>query len=178
MRSIALIGLSGSGKSTVAGLLAAQPGWSSVDTDSLIVERIGCPIAELFARAGEAAFRDLETETLRAVLPDPPAPAASPLVVATGGGIILRAENRRLLRDRAYVVWLDAPTTALVARLLAHTEERPLLAGSAPTERVEALRSARQHLYSETAHQRIDTLGLEPAQVVAQVLAGYRGTLA
>src|SRR5262245_9448578 len=104
---IALVGLSGAGKSSIGRLLAGQLGWPLRDTDALIVHSAGCEIAQIFAAEGEAHFRDREAAALRQALDGPP------VVVATGGGIVLRAENRALLRERAFVVWLDAPTAAL-----------------------------------------------------------------
>lgn len=169
--SIALIGLSGVGKSTVAHLLAAALGWPWVDTDALIVQRVGCSIADIFARAGEDYFRTLETETLRSVLATSP---TSPCVLATGGGIVLCEENRALLCTYAYIVWMDAPTTILLARLTAHDEQRPLLAGHNAASRLEALRAARQSLYQSLANQYINTAELEPSQTVEAIVAGYR----
>jgi shikimate kinase len=151
-RPIALIGLSGSGKSSVGRLLAERLDWPLLDTDVLIVRAAGCEIAEIFAEEGEARFRDMEAAALRGALDGPPA------VVATGGGIVLRAENRALLHERAFVVWLDAPTATLLARLLAHDEQRPLLQGDTAA-RLEALRAARAALYGEVANLRIATDG-------------------
>jgi shikimate kinase len=149
-RSIALIGLSGTGKSSVGRLLAERLGWPLLDTDALIVQSAGRTIAQIFAAEGEARFRDMEAAALVQALEGPPA------VVATGGGIVLRPENRTLLHQRALVVWLDAPTTVLVARLQVHDEQRPLLQGDA-VARLEALRAARAALYAEVAELQIET---------------------
>jgi len=148
--SIALVGLSGAGKSAVGHLLATRLGWPLLDTDALIVQSAGREIAQIFAVEGETHFRDIEAAALHQALEGRPA------VVATGGGIVLRNENRALLRERAFVVWLDAPTAALVARLQAHNQERPLLQGDAAA-RLEALRTARAALYAEIAVLRIET---------------------
>jgi len=148
---IALIGLSGSGKSTVARALAVRLGWPVRDTDPLVEAMTGRTIPAIFAAEGEPAFRALEADALCAALDDAPA------VIATGGGIVVRASNRVLLRERALVVWLDAPTEALVARLLAHDESRPLLAGDDPAARLETLRAARASLYAEVAHLTVLT---------------------
>src|SRR6185436_11997115 len=102
----------------------------------------GRSVARVFAEEGEARFRELEAAALGQAL------ASCPGVVATGGGVVLRAENRDRLRERAYIVWLDAPTSALLARLRAHNEERPLLASADPAARLEALRAARSALYA------------------------------
>lgn len=162
-QTIALVGLSGGGKSTIARLLAEHLGWPLRDTDKLVEQEAGCTIAALFAVEGEASFRERETAALAAALADPPA------IVATGGGIVLREANRTLLRQ-ALVVWLDAPTGELLARLRSHDEERPLLAGDDPAARLETLRAARALLYHEVARLTIDTAGLTPAAIVEQIL--------
>ena len=150
-RSIALVGLSGTGKSTVGRLLAARLGWPLLDTDALVAQAANRSIAQIFAEQSEARFRDLEAAALVTALGD------TPCVVATGAGIVLRAENRALLRERADVVWLDAPTETLVTRLRAHAEVRPLLGGEEPAARLEKLRAARAGLYAEVAALRLDT---------------------
>jgi shikimate kinase len=157
--AIALIGLSGAGKSSVARALAQRRNWPLRDTDALIEASSGRRIPQLFAAEGEEHFRTLESEALEAALAD------TPCVVATGGGIVLREANRVLLRARAYVVWLDAPTEALIARLRAHDEERPLLSGVDPARRLEALRLTRTPLYAATAHLRIDTADRSVEQI-------------
>jgi shikimate kinase len=161
---IALIGLSGTGKSSVGQALAARLGWRLLDTDVLVAQAAGRSIAQIFAADGEAHFRELEATALRVAL------AVAPAIVATGGGIVVRAENRALLRARAHVVWLDAPTEALIARLRAHDEPRPLLDGADPAARLEALRAARAALYAETAHLRVETGGRDVAAVCEDIL--------
>ncbi|MEN9933534.1 MAG: hypothetical protein RLZZ387_113 [Chloroflexota bacterium] len=166
--AIALVGLSGAGKSTVGRLLATLLGWRLMDTDALVVREAGREIPAIFADEGEPGFRERETAALRTALDE------APCVVATGGGIVLRAENRALLRERALVVWLDAPTEALVARLLAHDEARPLLAGEDPAGRLEGLRAARGALYGELAHVVVATAGRSPEAICDEVLRVLR----
>lgn len=161
MNTIALIGLSGTGKSTVGRLLAAQLGLPLRDTDAMIVEATGQTVAALFASEGEAAFRDRETAALQQAL-------TAGGIVATGGGAVLRPENRDALRAHAFIVWLDAPVDALVARLNAHDEIRPLLAEDTAA-RLMALHTARAHLYAETAHLHIDTTAATPADSARQI---------
>jgi len=161
---IALVGLSGVGKSSVGGLLAARLGWPLLDTDAIIVETAGRTVAQIFADAGEPRFRELEAAALQRAF------SITPCVVSTGGGIVLRAENRALLRSHAFVVWLDAPTATLVARLLAHDQARPLIGGADPAGRMEALRAARAGLYAEVAHVRVNVADCTAAVVCAQVL--------
>lgn len=164
--SIALVGLSGAGKSSVARLLAAQLGWPLADTDALIAASAGRSVPQIFAEDGEPHFRALEAQALAQALAGPPR------VVATGGGIVLLAANRALLRAQAYVVWLDAPIAALVARLQAHDEQRPLLQGTDPAARLAALHAARAALYAEVAHLHIDTAGQTPEQVAGAIVRG------
>jgi shikimate kinase len=163
-QSIALVGLSGVGKSSVGRLLAARLGWPLLDTDVLIVETLGRTVAQIFADAGEPRFRDLEAAALQRAF------SISPCVVSTGGGIVLRHENRALLRLRAFVVWLDAPTETLVARLLAHDEARPLIGGVDPAARLDTLRAARAGLYAEVAHAQVAAADCSAEAVCARVL--------
>jgi shikimate kinase len=162
-RSLALVGLSGTGKSTLGRALAEALGWPLLDTDALIIGAQGRPVAAIFAELGEAPFRDLESAALAEAL------AAPPAVVATGGGAVLRPANRDLLRRRATVIWLDAPDAVILARLAAHDEGRPLLADS-PAARLAALRAAREAIYRVVADIVLDTSGLGPDALVAQVL--------
>lgn len=165
-RPLALVGLSGAGKSTVARALAARLAVPALDTDAHLAERAGMPVAAIFATLGEAHFRELEAAALADALAD------GPRVVATGGGVVLREQNRALLRERAFVVWLDAPDAALLARLRAHAEQRPLLAGDAAA-RLAALRTARAPLYAQVANLALRTDGLAPAALVERILAAY-----
>jgi shikimate kinase len=163
-RSLALVGLSGVGKSSVSRLLAERLGWPLRDIDALIVQSEARTIAQIFAEAGEPRFRDLEAAALARAL------SGGPCVISTGGGIVVRPENRALLRERAFVVWLDAPTETLVPRLLAHDEARPLVGGADPAARLEALRAARAGLYAEVAHARVDAADRGVDEIGAWVL--------
>lgn len=161
--AVALVGLSGAGKSSVGWRLAGRLGWPLRDTDALVVTTSERSIAQIFAEAGEAHFRALETAALQQALGSPPC------VLATGGGIVLAPENRALLRERAFVVWLDAPTTTLITRLQAHDEPRPLLQGDNPLERLEALRAARAAFYTEVADLCVNTDERSIEEIVAQI---------
>lgn len=169
-RSIAIIGLSGTGKSTVARLLGAQLGWFWVDIDDRIVQRASRSIAEIFGSEGETHFRKLESDVLSEILQ---LSATQPCVIATGGGIVMQEQNRRSLREQTYIVWLDAPTSILTERLRKHNEQRPLLGGQHTEQRLEVLRAARQQFYQELANQFINTAGIDSAQVAEQIFAGY-----
>ncbi len=170
-QTIALIGLSGTGKSTLAHLLAERLNWKHVDTDEMIVRFSGKPVAEYFASSGESAFRTLENEILGAMLM---AATFRPSVMATGGGIVLRPDNRDLLRQFAWNVWLDAPTPILLARLQQqHDEPRPLLAGDDSASRLAAMRATREPLYRELAHLMIDTSTMPTAAIVELIVTRF-----
>ena len=163
---VALVGLSGSGKSTVAPLIASRTSRIAVDLDRVVAERVGRPVAEIFAEPdGEATFRSLETEALLDALAGPPA------VIATGGGVVLSATNRSALRSDARVVWLRAHPSQLAARLADTTEARPLLDGDVEFA-LQRLSEERAALYDEVAELVIDVDGVDPLSVGEEVVAG------
>lgn len=155
MKHVVLVGLSGSGKSTVGRALAERLARPFVDTDHLIEQRAGVPIPRLFAERGEPAFRALERAAVTEAVAGPPS------VIATGGGAPLDPDNRHHLWAGNLVIWLDAPVEALVRRVGAAGDGRPLLAGGA-LERLATLRIEREpvyslaHLHVETEHTGVD----------------------
>lgn len=147
---IILIGLPGSGKSTVGRHLARRLDLPFFDSDHVIEERIGCPIREYFAREGEAAFRDVEEEVIRELTDGPNG------VLATGGGAVLRPANRQRLHQAGKVIYLrSAPEE--VHRRVRHDGNRPLLQVADPLARIRELHAERDPLYRETAHFVIET---------------------
>jgi shikimate kinase len=172
-RAVFLVGFSGTGKSTVARLAAARLGLPAVDLDRAIAERAGCAIPEIFARDGEAAFRELEAEALRA------AATAGPAVVATGGGAPVRPENRRIMAEAGWVVSLEARPETLGARIrrqlgqAADDAVRPLLGEGDPLARIRALKHARQSVYA-LADWTVHTDRLTPEQVAGEVVRAVR----
>lgn len=162
---LALVGLSGSGKSTVAPLLAARLGLGApVDLDRVVEHRAGRPVHEVFAQDGEATFRRLESDALADAL------TGQPVVIATGGGIVLDHENRRLLRSGATVVWLRGSPGHLAQRLADTTESRPLLSGDADFA-LHRLAEEREALYAEVADLVIDVDGVDPVTVADEILS-------
>ena len=143
---ICLVGLPGSGKSTLGRQLARRLGVAFLDSDHVIEERIGYPIRTFFEREGEESFRDLEQSTL-----DELTAGTAPAVLSTGGGAVLRAANRQCLRGRGQVVYLHTQPDDIYRRLR-HDTTRPLLQVADPLARLRALYAERDSLYRETAH--------------------------
>ncbi len=140
----------GSGKSTVGRQLARQLDWRLVDSDAEIEQRIGMPIRSFFDQQGEAAFRDLEQETIEALC------RLDSAVLSTGGGAVLRPANRRALADHTHVIYLRSSPEELFRRLR-HDTQRPLLQVADPLRRLRELYRERDPLYRETAHYIIET---------------------
>jgi shikimate kinase len=164
-RSIVLVGLMGTGKTTTGRLLAEQLGLPYVDTDDLIIARTGRTVREIFRADGEAAFRTLEA----AVLVEALAPA-TPVVLAAAGGVVLSEANRGTLREAdALVVWLRADPALLVRRVEGQ-EHRPLLDDD-PVGTLTQMHRDREPLYREVADVVIDVDELKPAEVADRVLA-------
>jgi shikimate kinase len=147
---LSLVGMPGSGKSTVGRQLSRRLALPFFDSDHLIEQRLGCSIREYFAREGEAAFRDVEEQVLRELAQGPSA------VVATGGGAVLRSGTREALRQGGKVIYLRSSPEDLYRRLR-HDTQRPLLQVADPMARLRALHAERDPLYRETAHFQIDT---------------------
>ncbi len=147
---ISLVGLPGSGKSTVGRQLARRLQLPFFDSDHVIEERLGCSIRVAFARDGEESFRNLEESVLDELTQIPRA------VVSTGGGAVLRQATRQRLRERGYVVYLNSSPDE-IARRLKHDATRPLLQVDDPLARLRDLYAARDSLYRETAHFAIET---------------------
>ena len=148
--SITLIGLPGSGKSTVGRQLARRLDLPFADSDHVIEERLGHSIREYFEREGEDRFRDME----EAIIDDLSQNHHG--VLATGGGAVLRVANRKHLHERGRVIYLRS-TPEDVFRRLRHDVSRPLLQVKDPLGRLRDLFAARDPLYRETAHFVIET---------------------
>jgi shikimate kinase len=178
MPRITLIGYRGTGKSTVAALLGDRLGCGWCDADLVLEHQVGCSIAALVRSRGESAFRDAETTVLAELLD------RFPGVVATGGGAVLRVENRALLRGVGRpVVWLTAPAEVIRRRLAADpttADRRPALAASTtgglvghgdPLAEVDAALVQREPLYRECADFQVDTAAASSIAVADQVVA-------
>lgn len=166
MHRVTLIGFRACGKSTVGRLLAARLAWPFVDADTVIEHHLGMPIAAYFKTHGEAAFRDAETSAIDSILA-----GDKPLVLATGGGAVLREANRDLIAARGgVIVYLEAPVAVIQERLRHNLGGRPSLTGSNPVDEVPALVAARAPLYQGLAHLTLAT-GPSPADVAERLIA-------
>lgn len=166
--NILLIGLMGSGKTTVGRIVAQMIGFQFVDTDAMIVEAAGKTIPEIFAAEGEAGFRMRESAALRSLL------GKRGCVIATGGGIITQPRNLPVLRHLGYIVWLDADPERLARRTALNTN-RPLLAGEEdPKAKLERLLAERKPLYKSLADLRIQTAELTPQETAYGVMESAR----
>ena len=167
--SIALIGYRGTGKSTVGLLLARRLGLKFVDTDLLIESRRGESIAAIFARGGESLFRDCESAVLESLAESP-----EPLVIAGGGGIVLRESNRLLLRNLApgRIFLLTASAESIARRVFSDSRSdrtRPPLTGLSPEEEIREVLRKRDAVYRETADHLISTENKKPAEIAEEI---------
>jgi shikimate kinase len=165
--NVILIGYRGSGKSTVARQLALRLGWPWLDADVEIELAAGKSIRAIFADDGEPAFRALEQEVIDRLC------GRERIVMAAGGGAVLRAANRQRMRQAGKVVWLQADVETIVRRLAADTataERRPALTAAGTAAEVAAVLRERTPLYRETADLELDTAGKSPSQVAQEIL--------
>ena len=141
-RSLYLVGMMGSGKTSTGRPLAERLGYGFVDADAVIEQAAGCSIPEIFERDGEEGFRKLESQVLSAIS------QRHSLVVATGGGVVTQRENWGLLHS-GIVIWLDVVQEQLLKRLQADSTVRPLLQTEDPALALSQLLAERQPLYAE-----------------------------
>lgn len=160
---IALVGLPGSGKSTIGRYLARRWSVPFMDVDAAIEEQIQCSIKDFFAKEGEENFRAVEQEVLTKLLQSP-----AKMVIATGGGAVLKAENRAQLSLHSRVVYLSASPHEIARRLQRDTQ-RPLLQVDNPLQRLLDLHGVRDPLYREVADFVVVGAGLSATQVAQRV---------
>jgi shikimate kinase len=161
-----LIGSRGSGKTTLARLLAKRLGWEWADADAAIEELQGRSIRAIFDAEGEAGFRELEAAVLAELC------QRRRHVIATGGGVVLRPENRALLRGAGWCVWLTADVATLWQRLQddpGTPERRPRLTVGG-IEEIAGLLRQREALYRECAHVTVPTEDRPLEAIVAEIL--------
>lgn len=155
-----LVGLMGSGKTTIGRALAKRLGLRFVDADHEIEARTGATIPLIFEIEGEASFRQREADVIRDLT------AQQGVVLATGGGAVLNQQSRRYLHERGTVIYLRASVASLVQRT-SHDRNRPLLQTADPRAKIESLARERGPLYEEVAHVIIET-GRPNVQAIVQ----------
>jgi shikimate kinase len=165
---LVLVGMMGAGKTSVGRRVARRLGWRHVDVDKRIERKAGRTIPEIFAADGEDGFRAIEREVLEALLRLP-----GRTVVSTGGGAVLSADNRALMRERGTVVWLRARPETLLARV-GRGAGRPLLTDD-PGEALRRIAAERRAAYDSAAHVVVDVDGRTADQVADAVLAAIQG---
>lgn len=161
--SIVLIGFMGAGKSSIGRTLARRTGLPRFDTDEIITAWFGLSVAEIFGRFGEEKFRNAETETLEQL------GAAGRAIIVTGGGIVLRRENVKMLRALGKVVNLEADEETLFRRI-SRRATRPLLQTKDPRATMAELWRVRQPLYRNAADVQVDTSRLKHEEVADAIL--------
>lgn len=163
-KNIVLIGLMGSGKTTLGKLLAQKTGMEFIDTDEMIVERAGKPISKIFEDEGELHFRDLESEVIEEIS------QKVGCVVSTGGGAVLRNENVENLQKTGVLFYLSASPETLWERIK-DDDTRPILHGDDPASILRRVLAARKPLY-EQADYTINTEN-PPEEIVEEILKLY-----
>lgn len=140
-KPIVLIGMMGSGKTYIGARLARALDLPFVDSDRVIEEKAGCLVSEIFARDGEAKFREVEHKTITDLL------ESVPQVIATGGGAVLNADTMAQIKDKAISVWLRCDIDTLYDRV-SKNQNRPLLQVENPRAELEKLVNAREKIYA------------------------------
>ncbi|WKY47126.1 shikimate kinase [Eubacteriaceae bacterium ES3] len=164
-KPIALIGFMGTGKSSIGPLLAQKLNYQFIDTDTYIEEKAGKKISAIFADQGEAAFRQLETSALEELL------EKENLVIATGGGIILKENNRELLQNNTFLVSLKASADTIFERTRTDNS-RPLLNDPEPLQKIKTMLLDRKTFYQIGALQ-IDTDSDSIEAICDKIFAQY-----
>ena len=174
-RPIYLVGFRGVGKTSAARKIAEKLSRQWIDADAEAEKCAGCTIAAMFQKEGEQSFRELEADVLRRLA------RSQDAVVSTGGGVVLRSDNRRTLKETGFVAWLQASPDTIQRRL----EKDPTTATSRPTltgrplgEEIRCLLEERDPHYREVADLELDTDGLDPDGVADAVIAAFARNVA
>ena len=166
MTNIILIGFMSCGKSSVGRHLAKESGMQLFDLDTMIVERAGMSIPEIFEAVGEKAFRDLETYVTSLIS------KYNHTIFATGGGVILREENRQILKNSGMVIWLKT-TPENVLKFTSKDTNRPLLEGNKSLEKIQTMMDKREPLYAECSHYSINAWENNLPQIAEKIWNYY-----
>lgn len=165
MANIYLIGFMGAGKTTVGKILAEKTGKKLTDIDQEIVTIIGCSVNDYFTKHGEEQFRQVEHDVLSSFKTE-----TNGAIISTGGGIVLKNENRQYLKEQAYVVYLKADPGVFIERIRQDEGAVRPLAVSKTNDEIEAVYLPRVKLYEESASIIVDTTSLTPEAVADQII--------
>lgn len=168
--NIYLIGLMGAGKTTIGRQLARSLKLPFYDSDKAIEENTGVDIPTIFEYEGEDGFRKRENKMIQQLT------AINEIVLATGGGVVLNKENRNLLVNNGFVVYLQCSVSRVLDRTR-RDNQRPLLQTENPRERLEVLLEQREPLYLECADYKIDTGELQSKVVIKEILKAYQSLI-
>lgn len=168
MENVILTGFMGCGKSSMGIKLSYRMKMPLLDTDKMIEKKQGCTISEIFEKQGEERFRNLETECIGKILGQKGA-----YVISVGGGLPVREENRKILRDLGMVVYLRIRPETVYERLKEDTT-RPLLQGDSPMEKIRELMDKRAALYEAGADLIIDADDLDTEDILSEIVKNYR----
>ena len=157
----------GAGKSAVGRCLQQRTKLTLLDTDDIVAAKFGISIPEIFSKYGEQRFRDAETQTLRELVP------VKPMIIVTGGGIVLRPKNVDFLKRLGIIVWLDGNEETLFERA-SRARTRPLLQGENPRDVFAQMLQARLPLYAKLWNIRVDTSMLTDDEVAVAILSKLR----
>ncbi len=166
-KNIALIGFMGAGKTVVSDLLAQRLGRRRRAIDDLIIEADGRQIGDIFSQSGEPYFRELESRVIAEVVQD------KGLVIDCGGGVVLKEENVRRLKNGGLIVYLKADPDVIYERVKDQTH-RPLLNVGDPKKKITELMSVREGIYEKAADRCVVTDGKTPEEIVEEI-AGFLG---
>ena len=168
-RHIYLIGFMGCGKTSVSIAMNQLSGKNIVEVDDRIIAKEGRSINQIFAESGENYFRDLETEMLKELADE------DNIIVSCGGGMVLREENRRLMKENGVIIWLDATPETILDRVK-DDDSRPNLKGKKNVKDIEALKNKRADAYAEAADIKVDTDGKTIREVAKEIYESVNRT--
>ena len=168
-RHIYLIGFMGCGKTSVSIAMNQLYGKNLVEVDDRIIAKEGRSINQIFAESGENYFRDLETEMLKELADE------DNIIVSCGGGMVLREENRRLMKENGVIIWLDATPETILDRVK-DDDSRPNLKGKKNVKDIEALKNKRADAYAEAADIKVDTDGKTIREVAKEIYESVNRT--
>ena len=175
--NIILIGYMGCGKSTIGHKLAESLSVPFLDTDQWIEEREGMTISEIFAAKGEVYFRDLETECLKELVQKEQQSCAEgeektrKQIISVGGGLPVREENQKLLKQLGWVIYLKAAPDTIYERVKNDTT-RPLLQTENPLQKIKDMLADREEKYRAAAHEVVEADGKSVQEMTEQIIKG------